>query len=158
MTMKSILSIVLFCVGSISALAQASADFRPELVWTSSKNDTVATDTVYSQTFSVGRTFPSTLAGDTTQTLVGAFENIGDTITATLAYRAVSPGGYPAATWTTIADLSGATLLPGRIGGLTEVLHASTGKIQFRLIRVRPGTQIVTTKIKFYIYNYYYAR
>lgn len=158
MTINRILLLALVILAPISALAQVSADFRPELVWTTSKNDTVTTDTAYSEVFSVGRSFPSTLAGDTTYTIIGAFENIGDTVTVTLAYRPVSPGGYPRSTWTTITDLSGATLNPGAIGNLSEVLHAGVGKIQLRAIRVKPGTQIVTTKIKFYIYNYYYAR
>jgi hypothetical protein len=149
---------LLMCV--VTAEAQfASADARPEQKWTFAKNDTVTTDTVFSQTLSVERTYGNT-ANDTTHSLFGWVTNESDTCTLTLAWRPVDASGKPigAGTWTSIGNVSGLQFLPGTHANIYVALHRATLFVQLRAIRGKGATQSVANRFRVYFHNFYYSR
>lgn len=158
--MKTLLiALALFC-GTIAGFAQTSSDFRPELAYAASKNDTVATDTVFSSIMSVPRTFPPLSAADTAFRIVGSFENVDDTCTYTVHYRIYSVNGYlvNGTTWSQLGTLNATQLLGGRAVFFNILVPAATVRLQFRVIRARGATQRVTTSHRLYLYHYYYSR
>lgn len=162
MKIKATLLSALMVLLSVSALAQPSADARVESIWTFAKlsADTTTLDTVSMGYRSVGRSYASTIVGDTTYTIVGAFENRYDTCTITLQYRPVSPTGLPiaGAAWTTVGSVNGVVYLPQEFTPFTIALHPGTVFIEMRAFRGKGATQSVLNKNTVYLYNYYYAR
>lgn len=154
-----LIALALFC-GTVATHAQASSDFRPELAYAASKNDTVATDTVYSSIIAVPRAFPPLSAADTAYRVVGSFENVDDTCTYSVDYRVFSVNGYllNGTTWSQVGTLNATQLLGSRAVFFNILVPAATVRLQFRVIRAKGATQKVTTSHRLYLYHYYYSR
>ena len=158
--MKTLLILLTLCCSLVAGYGQASSLYEPKLVYAASKNDTVTTDTVFSQAVSVPKSFLTPASADTAFRIVGAFENMDDTCTYTVHYRIFSPNGYlvNGTTWVQLGTLSATQLVGARAVFFNVSVPAATAKLQFRVIRAKGSTQKVTTSHRLYLYDYYYSR
>lgn len=150
-----------FTVSTVEGVAQPVVQFRnpqgptvrPEKLFTSIKNDNIATDTVILGTAPLAGTIYAT---DTTHRWVGYGIGSGDTCTYTLQVRQVSPEGYllvGGTAWVTVG--SAQQFIPGTWNQFTALTPVATHNLQFRLIRARGATQAVRdARFEFFLYRY----
>jgi hypothetical protein len=156
-----ILAVTLFTVNSVEGVAQPVVQsrnpqgptVRPEKIFSITKSDTVATDTVV---LGIAPLAGTLYTSDTNHRWVGYGIGSGDTCTYTLQVRQVSPEGYlliGGTAWTTVG--SAQQFIPGTWNQFTATTNVATHHLQFRLIRARGATQAVLgAKFDLFLYRY----